>query len=127
MKFTKNNETKGIYFRKDIDNLGEFRFVFCKTPEEELREGTNKYFVECFWSPENYGLVDFIVGLFVSDIDEAIEDYSNNMDYFIDGARVSCECRMASDEDKEGVYEGILMDYFNYTQCDICKIEKFEY
>lgn len=121
-----STEYRGTYFRKDVKDLGEFRFVFMKTPKEDLREGTNKYFMECFWNPKNYGMVDFVVGYYVEDIDDEIDRISDDMSYFIDGAKISCECRIGSDEDNEGMYEDILMDFFDYDECDICKIEKCE-
>jgi hypothetical protein len=37
---------------------------------------------------------------------------SYDLNYFIDGARISCICRIEADQDNDGVYESILNDYF---------------
>lgn len=118
----------GKSYLREIEDLGEFTFIFTKTPLEEIKPGTSKYYVEALWNPENYGLVDFIIGYYIEDIDEEIDRYESEdgLDYFIDGARISCECRIASGHDDEGVYTGILMDYFEYTEEEIDEIESEE-
>jgi len=50
---------------------------------------------------------------YVDDIEDAVKRFSYDLDYFIDGARISCICRIEAGHDDEGVYEGILNDYFD--------------
>lgn len=100
----------GKSYQFDIEGLGEFRFIF--TENEEVTSGTDKYFLECYWNPERYGLVDFIVGYYVDNIEDTVERLSYDLDYFIEGARISCLCRIDIGQDDEAVYEDILNDYF---------------
>lgn len=98
---------KGTFYRIDIKDLGEFRFLF----QDKNDEG--KYFMEVYWNPDNYGLVDFLYGCYVDDIKKEMSENSDDMDYFIDSARISCICRIEDGTDIEGVYEGILNSYFD--------------
>jgi len=61
----------------------------------------------------NYGLVDHIVGYYCESIEWEINRIIDDMSYFIDGARVSCLCRIDDNSDNEGVYQGILDEFFN--------------
>lgn len=100
----------GKSYQFDIEGLGEFRFIFSRN--SNITPGTDKYYFESYWNPENYGLVDFIVGYYVDDIEDEVKRLNYDLSYFIDGARVSCLCRIDAGHDNEGVYEGILNDYF---------------
>jgi len=101
----------GTFFQLNIDDLGEFRFLFSEN--EDSKKNTDKYFMECFWNPPSYGLIDFIVGYYCEDIEKEMDRILDDPSYFIDGARVSCECRIESGHDDEGVYEGILDIFFS--------------
>lgn len=105
-----NDIIKGTFYKINVEDLGEFNFLFSEN--KEITSGTNKYFVESYWNPDNYGLVDFIVGYYVDDIEDEIYKITNDMSYFINGARISCECHMDDVSDDEGVYENILVSYF---------------
>jgi hypothetical protein len=109
---------KGISYQFDVKGLGEFRFIFSRN--YNITKGTDKYYFESYWNPERYGLVDFIVGYYVDNIEDEVKRLSHDLSYFIDGARISCICRIEADNDDEGVYEGILNDYFDeeYVQED---------
>lgn len=102
---------QGYFFEINIKDLGEFKFLF--SDNEDVRPGTNKFFVECFWNPPNYGLVDHIVGYYCEEIEKEMDRITEDMSYFIDGARVSCVCRIEDGHDDEGVYEGILDMWFS--------------
>ena len=108
---------KGVHFEVNIKDLGEFRFLFSynkdKGKDKESKSSNKKYFLEVFWNPPSYGLVDFLVGYYVDDIDKEMDKIIEDMSYFIDGARVSCLCRIESGHDDEGVYEGILDMWFD--------------
>jgi hypothetical protein len=106
----------GVFHQVNIDNLGEFKFLF-------TNKG-NKYYLESYWNPENYGESHFIVGYEVDDIEKEISKIKEDMSYFIDGARIACECKVEAEEDIDGVYEGILDSYFaendDSDECDSC-------
>jgi len=104
---------QGYFFEINIEDLGEFKFLFSEN--EESKSDKDKYFMESFWNPPNYGLVDHIVGYYCEDIQKEMEKITdkNGMDYFIDGARVACLCRIESGHDDEGVYEVILDEWFD--------------
>ena len=104
---------KGVSYQFDVEGLGEFRFIFSRNSDITPNNGKDKYYLESYWNPANYGLVDFIVGYYVDDIEDAVKRFSYDLDYFIDGARISCLCRIEDGSDNEGVYEGILNDYFD--------------
>lgn len=110
-----NKLSKGVFYQIDIENLGEFRFLF--HDKGKLTETKNHY-LEVYWNPSNYGLVDFLVGYDVEDIDKEIAEFQEDMSYFIDSARISCICRIEDGSDNEGVYEGILNSYFDEEYCD---------
>lgn len=99
----------GRFYQINVDNLGEFRFLF---HDKSKHSKDKNYFLEVYWNPDNYGLVDFIVGYDVEDINEEIVKIQDDMSYFIDGARISCLCRVEDGTDTEGVYEAILNSYF---------------
>lgn len=101
---------KGQSYQFDIEGLGEFRFIFSRNPD--ITPGKDKYYFESYWNPERYGLIDFIVGYYVDNIEDEIKRLSYDLSYFIDGAKISCQCRIDAGHDDEGVYEGILNDYF---------------
>ncbi len=104
-------EIQGYFYELSINNLGEFKFLFKKNVLEETAE--ENYLMEVFWNPEDYGVTDFIVGQYVDDIELTMEKVKSNMDYYIDGARVACLCRIESGHDDEGVYESILNEFFD--------------
>lgn len=114
---------KAIAYLRDIENLGEFKFIFNRTPLKDIKEGTDKFLVEAFFNPDSYGKVDFLLGSYHNNIEDEIakledeDDYI--MDYFINCARISCEFAVEFNEDTEGVYEELLMNYFGYTKEDI--------
>jgi len=107
---------KGVHFEVNIKDLGEFRFLFSnnkdKGKDKESNSSNKEYFLEAFWNPPQYGLVNFLVGYYVDDIDKEMDIIIDDMSYFIDGVRVSCLCRIESNHDDEGVYEGILDEFF---------------
>lgn len=113
-----NGIIKGVFYQINVDELGEFKFLFSENMD--IQRGEKKYFLESFWNPPNYGLVDFIVGYYVEDIEKEMNRIKEDMNYFIDGARVSCLCRIEDGTDTEGVYEGILYKYFGeeINDCD---------
>jgi len=103
---------KGVSYQFDVKGLGEFRFIFSRNTDITPNNGKNKYYFESYWSPESYGLVDFIVGYYVDNIEDEVKRLSYDLDYFIEGARISCECHIDADNDIDVVYTGILYDYF---------------
>jgi hypothetical protein len=105
----------GTFFEIDIEGLGEFRFLFSVNKEFKSKE--NQYYVESYWCPTNYGIVDFIEGHYVENIfKERIDIINNSMDYYIDGARISCICHIEDNTDTENVYSDILKSYFSNKQ-----------
>jgi len=102
---------KGVSYQFDVKGLGEFRFIFSRNCDITPGKG-GRYYFESYWNPDNYGLVDFIVGYYVDDIEDEVRRLKDDLSYFIDGARTSCQCRIDSGHDDEGVYESILNDYF---------------
>ncbi len=108
----------GSFYKVEIEELGEFRFLF----ENKAKHNQGNYFLEAYWSPKNYGIVDHIVGYDVKDINIEMYKIINDMSYFIDGARVSCICHMEDNTDTEGVYEGILASCFDYDENDFKEI-----
>lgn len=107
-----NNIIKGTFYKINVEDLGEFNFLFSENIND--KRFTKKYFMESYWNPDNYGIVDFIVGYEVDNIEEEINRITEDMSYFIDGARISCLCHMDDNTDTEGIYEGILATYFDY-------------
>ena len=116
------NLKQGVYYDLEIKDLGEFKFLFSINEDKGKLEDKNnqndkssnkEYFLEAFWNPPQYGLVDFLVGYYVDDIDKEMDKIIDDMSYFIDGARVSCLCRIKNNHDDEGVYEGILDMWFD--------------
>ncbi|HBY19858.1 MAG TPA: hypothetical protein DEG71_02440 [Clostridiales bacterium] len=105
------NYKKGVSYQFDVKGLGEFKFIFSRN--SDITPGKDKYYFESYWNPENYGLVDFIVVYYVDNIEDEVKRLIYDLDYFIDGARISCICRIEAGHDDEGVYEGILYDYFD--------------
>jgi hypothetical protein len=101
---------KGVSYQFDVEGLGEFRFIFSRNLD--ITPGTDKYYMKSYWNPESYGLVDFIVGCYINDIEDEVKGLSHDLSYFVDGARISCICRIEDGSDNEGVYEGILNNYF---------------
>lgn len=110
MKENANKIKNGTFCEIIVKDLGEFKFLFSKNPD--IRPGTDKYFVESIWNPVNYGKIDFIVGYYTADVNEEIQKLMFDMSYFIDGARIACECHVEEDDDIDGVYTGILCSYF---------------
>jgi len=107
-------EIQGRFMELIVDGLGEFKFLFKENiPDNESR---GKYYMEVLWNPSGYGIVDFIVGMDIEDIDSEIEDIKEDMSYYIDGARVSCECHIENGTDDEGVYQEILDSWFGQEE-----------
>lgn len=106
------NIIKGTFYKIKVEDLGEFNFLFSEN--KGINPDTKNYFMESYWNPDNYGRIDFIVGYYVDDIEDEIYKITKDISYFIDGAKISCECHMDDGSDDEGVYEGILATYFNY-------------
>ena len=106
---------KGKCFRFNVEGLGEFTFIFTQNTKVPIPQGEKRYYVECFWNPENYGEVDFIVGYYVESVDDEVKQLCSDLDYFIDGARIFSEGHLVNDIDEE-VYVNILRDYFNYDE-----------
>jgi len=104
----------GKVYLREIEGLGEFTFVFSKSKWEDSKK---KYMLQSYFNPKNYGKVDFIVGYEIDSIGEEIVKLERDFDYFIDGARVSCLCNLENDD--EGVYTALLIDYFDYTDEEI--------
>jgi hypothetical protein len=117
MNKTTQKVKNGTFCEINIEGLGEFKFLFSKNPD--VKPGTNKYYVESIWNPKNYGKIDFIVGYYVSDINEEIQSLMFDMSYFIDGAKIACEIHVEEDDDIDGVYTGILCSYFGVDMEDI--------
>jgi hypothetical protein len=107
---------EGKCYQIDIEDLGEFRFLVYDNVE---KINNQKYYFESYWSPEKYGILDFIIG---SSFDNFEEDVIDNIDYYIDGARISCEIHVQENTDTEDVYRDILKSYFNYTSRDLREI-----
>ena len=104
---------KGISYQFDIEGLGEFRFIFSRNNDITPNSGKDKYYFESYWNPKQYGLVDFIVGYYVDNIEDEVKRLTYDLDYYIKGARISCECHIDTNDDIDGVYTGILYDYFD--------------
>lgn len=111
---------RGIYYRRDIKRLGEFRFVFGST----LNTGDKGCYMEAFFNPMEYGDTSFIVGYAVNNVDEEIEKLEDNIDYFINGAATTCLCKLENNEDYDEIYENILRGYFKYSDEEIKNIER---
>ncbi|AEY66617.1 hypothetical protein [Clostridium sp. BNL1100] len=108
-------EIQGRFMELVVDGLGEFKFLFKENTSEDKSQG--KYYMEVLWNPIGYGLIDFIVGQYVDDIDSEMINIKEDMSYYIDGARISCICRIESGHDDEGVYEDILKNFFG-EECE---------
>ena len=104
-------EIQGRFMELIVDELGEFKFLFKDNIPDDESQG--KYLMEAFWNPPDYGIVDFLEGHYVDDIDLEIENIKENMSYYIDGARISCESHIENKTDDEGVYQDILDSWFN--------------
>jgi predicted RNase H-related nuclease YkuK (DUF458 family) len=107
----------GVCHEIIVEGLGEFKFIFSKKDIDKWDDCKEKIHLEVFWNPERYGVTDFIIGYFVDDIEEEMESIIEDMSYFIDGARISCECHLDDDTDNDGIYTGILESFFGYV-CD---------
>jgi len=97
---------KGTFYEIDLKYIGEFKFLFSENTSHKC--GDKKYFMESFWNPPQYGIVDFIVGYGVDDIEEEMNRVNEDMSYFVDGARISCKVHIEEDNNDDGVYEEIL-------------------
>ena len=116
--------TQGMFYEINLEGLGEFKFLFSEN--KESKSVKDKFFMECFWNPPNYGLVDHIVGYYCESVEWEINRIlDDKMDYFIDGARVACLCRIDSNHDDEGVYEGILDEFFGGNEDNMDDEESF--
>ena len=111
MKKEQTSIILGTFYEINLEGLGEFKFLFSEN--KESKSVKDKFFVESFWNPPNYGLVDFIVGYYCESIEWEINRIIDDMSYFIDGARVSCLCRIDDNSDNEGIYQGILDEFFS--------------
>jgi len=118
MKKTQASIIQGTFYEINLEGLGEFKFLFSEN--KESKSVKDKFFVESFWNPPNYGLVDHIVGYYCESIEWEINRIINDMNYFIDGARVSCLSRIESNHDNEGVYQGILVEFFSEDDDSFC-------
>ena len=118
MKKAQASIIQGTYYEINLEGLGEFKFLFSEN--KESKSVKDKFFVESFWNPPNYGLVDFIVGYYCESIEWEINRIIDDMSYFIDGARVSCLCRINDNSDNEGVYQGILDVFFSEDEDSFC-------
>lgn len=114
---------EGKCFKFNVEGLGEFTFIFTPNTKTPIPHGEDKYYVECHWNPEYYGLIDFIVGYYVECVDKEVKKLRCGLDYYIDCARISCECHLTDDIDGE-VYLDILKNYFNYDEDGINKTLK---
>ena len=111
MKKAQASIIQGTFYEINLEGLGEFKFLFSEN--KESKSVKDKFFVESFWNPPNYGLVDFIVGYYCESIEWEINRIIDDMNYFIDCARVSCLCRIDDNSDNEGIYQGILDEFFS--------------
>ena len=118
MKKAQASIIQGTFYEINLEGLGEFKFLFSEN--KESKSVKDKFFVQSFWNPPNYGLVDFIVGYNCESIEWEINRIIEDMSYFIDGARVSCLCRIESNHDDEGVYQGILDEFFSEDEDSFC-------
>jgi hypothetical protein len=114
---------KGKCFRFSIEGLGELTFIFTQNTKVPIPQGGKKYYVECFWNPGNYGSVDFIVGYYAESVDDEVKRLCADLDYYIDGARISCESHVINDINEE-VYLDILRDYFKYDEDMVSELFK---
>lgn len=115
-------EIQGRYMELIVDGLGEFKFLFKENEPDDETQG--KYIVEAFWNPHDYGIVDFIVGCYINDIDSTMESIKENMIYYIEGARVSCESHIKDGTDEEGVYQDILDLWFEQEESEEREVEE---
>ena len=118
MKKEQTSIIQGTFYEINLEGLGEFKFLFSEN--KESKSVKDKFFVESFWNPPNYGLVDFIVGYYCESIEWEINRIIDDMSYFIDGARVSCLCRIDDNSDNEGIYQGILDEFFSEDDDSFC-------
>ena len=115
---------KAIAYLKEVDDLGEFKFIFTETPKEDIGFSTGKYSVDSYFSIPNYGEINFLEGYYVNDIDKEIEELEkeDGMYGLINCARISCECNVEFTDDVDGMNCGILMEYFGYEEEAIEKL-----
>ena len=118
MKKAQASIIQGTYYEINLEGLGEFKFLFSEN--KESKSVKDKFFVESFWNPPNYGLVDHIVGYYCESVEWEINRIIEDMSYFIDGARVSCLCRIDDNSDNEGVYQSILDEFFSEDDDSFC-------
>jgi len=118
MKKAQASIIQGTFYEINLEELGEFKFLFSEN--KESKSVKDKFFVQSFWNPPNYGLVDHIVGYYCESIEWEINRIIEDMSYFIDGARVSCLCRINDNSDNEGVYQGILDEFFSEDDNSFC-------
>ena len=118
MKKAQASIIQGTFYEINLEGLGEFKFLFSEN--KNSKSVKDKFFVESFWNPPNYGLVDHIVGYYCESIEWEINRIIDDMSYFIDGARVSCLSRIDDNSDNEGVYQGILDVFFSEDDDSFC-------
>ena len=82
MKKAQASIIQGTFYEINLEELGEFKFLFSEN--KESKSVKDKFFVESFWNPPNYGLVDFIVGYYCESIECEINRIIEDMSYFID-------------------------------------------
>ena len=114
MKKAQASIIQGTFYEINLEGLGEFKFLFSEN--KESKSVKDKFFVQSFWNPPNYGLVDFIVGYYCESVEWEINRIIDDMSYFIDGARVSCLCRIDDNSDNEG----ILDEFFSEDDDSFC-------
>lgn len=108
-----SNIINGEFYKIKIKNLGEFNFLFSPNEDFDDEFGSDKYYMEVYWNPFNYGLADFIIGQYAEDVYETMNKHYNYMDYYIDCAKVACLCHLDNNTDTDGVYIDILNEYFD--------------
>lgn len=107
-------------YLKEVKGLGEFKFIFSKSKDKKVGK---QLYMEAFFNPEDYGIVDFLIGYGVDDFDDEINSIENNFEYFIDCAKISCICHL--EDDIDGVYTGLLIDYFGCDEEEINKMSTY--
>lgn len=105
------HENIGRYMELNTVNQGVFRFMFKLNPDPDPK---TKYYMEVLWNPERYGIVDFLVGMDIDDIDAEMQSIKRDISYYANGARIACEGHVEEDTDPDGVYKTILDSWDNH-------------
>ena len=68
--------------------------------------------METFWNPQDYGKLDFLVGLLTNDIEQTMEVVRSDLSDYINGIESICRSHVDEGSDRDGVYKSIICAHF---------------